>query len=72
MCRGEVSYLVGQDARQAIRDANRSMERDFERPVSAEGDEDAKEIQQQLSVYIDDSSKGLEPAGNGNAPESGE
>ena len=72
VCRGEVSYLVGQDARQAIRDANRSMERDFERPVSAEGDEDAKEIQQQLSVYIDDSSKGLEPAGNGNASESGE
>ena len=70
--RGEVHYLVGQDARQAIRDAKRSMEGDFEHPISAEGDEDAKEIQQQLSVYIDDSSKGFEPPGNGNASESGE
>ena len=59
--RGEVDYLVGQDARQAIRDAKRSMERDFEHPISAEGDEDAKEIQKQLSVYVDDSPKGAEP-----------
>ena len=69
--RGEVHYLVGQDARQAIRDAGRSIG-DFDKPGSVEGDEDAKEIRQQLSVYIDDSSKGLEPAGNGNASESGE
>ena len=70
--RGEVNYLVGQDARQAIRDARRSMERDFEHPISAEGDEDAKEIQKQLSVYIDDSPKGVEPVGSGDASESGE
>ena len=70
--RGEVNYLVGQDARQAIRDSKRSMERDFDQSMLAEGDEDAKEIQQQLSVYIDDSSKGIEPAQNGNASESGE
>ena len=72
VCRGEVSYLVGQDARQAIRDANRSMERDFERPVSAEGDEDAKEIQQQLSVYVDDSPKDVESVKSGDVSESGE
>lgn len=70
--RGEVDYLVGQDARQAIRDAKRSMERDFEHPISAEGDEDAKEIQKQLSIYIDDSPKGVEPVGSGDASESGE
>ena len=70
--RGEVNYLVGQDARQAIRNSKRSMEGDFDQSMVAEGDEDAKEIQQQLSVYIDDSSKGFEPAGNGNASESGE
>ena len=70
--RGEVNYLVGQDARQAIRDSKRSMERDFDQSMLTEGDEDTKEIQQQLSVYIDDSSKGSEPAGNGNASESGE
>ena len=58
--RGEVHYLVGQDARQAIRDARRTIGRDFEQPASAEGDEDAKEIRQQLSVYIDDSPKGAE------------
>ena len=70
--RGEVHYLVGQDARQAIRDAKRSMEGDFEHPISAEGDEDAKEIQKQLSIYIDDSPKGVEPVGSGDASESGE
>ena len=70
--RGEVNYLVGQDARQAIRDSKRSMERDFDQSMLAEGDEDAKEIQKQLSVYIDDSSKDIEPAQNGNASESGE
>ena len=70
--RGEVTYLVGQAARQALRNSKRSMEGDFDQSMVAEGDEDAKEIQQQLSVYIDDSPKGLEPAGNGNASESGE
>ncbi len=69
--RGEVDYLVGQDARQAIRDAKRGMERDSEHPISAEGDEDAKEIQKQLSVYIDDSPKVVEPVESGDASESG-
>ena len=70
--RGEVNYLVGQDARQAIRDAKRSMEGYSDQPILAGGDEDTKEIQQQLSVYIDDSSKGVELAKNGDASESGE
>lgn len=60
--RGEVEYLMGKEARQAIRDAKRSVERDFDHSILAEGDEDAKEIQQQLSVYIDDSPKPAEAA----------
>jgi DNA-directed RNA polymerase subunit omega len=59
--RGDVKYLIGQDARQAIRDSKRQTERGFDQAVLAEGDEDAKEIQQQLSVYIDDSPKVAEP-----------
>lgn len=58
---GDVPYLVGKDARQAIRDSKRHTERGFDQAVLAEGDEDAKEIQQQLSVYIDDSPKVAEP-----------
>ena len=33
--RGEVDYLVGQDARQAIRDAKRSMEGYSDQPILA-------------------------------------
>ena len=65
--RGEVNYLVGQDARQAIRNSKRSMEGDFDQSMVAEGDEDAKEIRQQLSVYIDDSPKGVESAESSDA-----
>ena len=65
--RGDVHYLVGQDARQAIRDDRRSIGRDFDQPASAEGDEDAKEIRQQLSVYIDDSPKSVESSESGDA-----
>ena len=70
--RGEVNYLVGQDARQAIRDAKRTIEGDFDKPILAEGDEDTKEIQKQLSVYVDDSPKGVASAENGDISESGE
>ncbi|GEM_PF-1022971 len=60
--RGDVKYLTGQEARQAIREAKQRVERDFDHPILTEGDEDAKEIQQQLSVYIDDSPKPAEAA----------
>lgn len=60
--RGDVPYLMGKDARQALREAKRHMERGFDQAILAEGDEDAKEIQQQLSVYIDDSPTPAEPA----------
>lgn len=58
---GDVPYLMGEEAREALRDSKRHTERGFDPALLAEGDEDAKEIQQQLSVYIDDSPKPAEP-----------
>lgn len=58
---GKVEYLMGEDARKALRDIKRHVERDFDKALLAETDEDAKEIKQQLSVYIDDSPKDAEP-----------
>ena len=55
-----VEYLMGQEAREALREARRGLDREFEPALLAEADEDAKEIKQQLSVYVDDSPK--EPA----------
>ena len=60
--RGDVPYLIGEDAREAIRDAKRSIGPEFDHSLLIEGDEDAKEIQKQLSVYIDDTPKVAEPA----------
>ena len=57
---GKVAYLMGQDARQALREAKRSPDGEFEPALLTEADEDTKEIKQQLSVYVDDSPK--EPA----------
>ena len=59
---GDVAYLTGEDARQAIRDDRRNVGPEFDQSILAEGDEDAKEIQKQLSVYIDDTPKPAEPA----------
>lgn len=60
---GGVEYMMGEEARQALRDSKRHTERGgFDPALLAEGDEDAKEIQQQLSVYIDDSPKPAEAA----------
>jgi len=50
------------DTEREVREAKRHMERGFDQAILAEGDEDAKEIQQQLSVYIDDSPTPAEPA----------
>ena len=52
---GNVEYLMGQEARQAFREAKQTVDREFDPSLLVEGDEDAKEIKQQLSVYIDDS-----------------
>lgn len=52
-----VEYLTGEEARQALREAKKGLEREFEPALLAEADDDAKEIKQQLSVYVDDSPK---------------
>jgi DNA-directed RNA polymerase subunit omega len=66
---GDVAYLTGEDARQAIRDDRRNVGPEFDQSILAEGDEDAKEIQKQLSVYIDDTPKPAEPAEDTGATE---
>ncbi len=52
--RGEAKYLVGKDARDAMKEAKRGKEGETERMVMMTG-EDAKEIKKELSVYVDDS-----------------
>ncbi|HSF66552.1 MAG TPA: DNA-directed RNA polymerase subunit omega [Nitrospiraceae bacterium] len=60
--RGQVTYLVGQEAREAMKEAKRGKEGEMERIAVMTGD-DAKEIKKELSVYVDDTSK---PAANEN------
>jgi len=52
--RGEAKYLIGKDARDAMKEAKRGKEGETERMAMMTG-EDAKEIKKELSVYVDDS-----------------
>jgi len=52
--RGQVTYLVGPEARDAMKEAKRGKEGEMERVALMTGD-DAKEIKKELSVYVDDS-----------------
>jgi len=54
--RGEVKYLVGEEAREAMKEAKRGKEGETERLAMMTG-EDAKEIKKELSVYVDDAAK---------------
>jgi DNA-directed RNA polymerase subunit omega len=56
---GRLEYLTAKEARQAMKDAKRVRETDFERLAmsSATLGEDAREIKKELSVYVDDSPK---------------
>jgi DNA-directed RNA polymerase subunit omega len=54
--RAQVKYLVGQEARDAMKEAKRGKEGEMERIAVMTGD-DAKEIKKELSVYVDDSPK---------------
>lgn len=56
MLRGEVKYLVGEEARDAMKEAKRGKEGETERLAMMTG-EDAKEIKKELSVYVDDAAK---------------
>lgn len=54
---GQVEFLTGKEARQAIKDAKRGKDSEVERAVITESAEDAREIKKELSVYVDDSTK---------------
>lgn len=54
--RGQVTYLVGQQAREAMKESKRGKEGEMERIALMTGD-DAKEIKKELSVYVDDTPK---------------
>lgn len=53
---GLSKYLVGKDARDAMKEAKRGKEGETERMAMMTG-EDAREIKKELSVYVDDSVK---------------
>ena len=52
----QIKFLVGQEARDAMKEAKRGKEGEMERIAVMTGD-DAKEIKKELSVYVDDSPK---------------
>ena len=54
--RGQVKYFIGQEARDAMKEAKRGKEGEMERIALMTGD-DAKEIKKELSVYVDDTPK---------------
>ena len=58
--KGEVPFLIGEEARQAIKEAHSVHEREFAPSLLVQPDETSKEIQKELSVYIDDSSNNEE------------
>lgn len=51
--RDQVKYLIGKDARDAMKEAKRGKEGESERLAMMTG-EDAREIKKELSVYVDD------------------
>jgi DNA-directed RNA polymerase subunit omega len=56
---GRVPYLIGEEAKEAIRNAKRSNERPIDPALYAQPDENAQEIKKELSVYIDDTAQHL-------------
>ena len=59
MVQGKLEYLIGKEARQAMKDAKRMRESEFERVAASATTlgEDAREIKKELSVYVDDTPK---------------
>ncbi len=62
---GKVPYLMGKDAREALRVARKSGAPEFDQSLLREGDENTAEIHKQLSVYIDDTPKEPTPPAEG-------
>jgi DNA-directed RNA polymerase subunit omega len=56
---GQVPYLIGQEAKEAIKNAKRANERPIDPALYAQPDENAQEIKKELSVYIDDTAQHL-------------
>ncbi|MCA9451407.1 MAG: DNA-directed RNA polymerase subunit omega [Nitrospiraceae bacterium] len=56
---GQVPYLIGQEAKEAIKIAKRANERPIDPALYAQPDENAQEIKKELSVYIDDTAQHL-------------
>jgi DNA-directed RNA polymerase subunit omega len=54
--RGQITYLTGKEARDAMKEAKRGKEGETERLAMMTG-EDAREIKKELSVYVDDTAK---------------
>ena len=54
---GRVPYLVGQEAKDAIREAKIRNQRPIDPALYAQPDETAQEIKKELSVYIDDTAQ---------------
>lgn len=54
---GRVPYLVGQEAKDAIREARMRNQRPIDPALYAQPDETAQEIKKELSVYIDDTAQ---------------
>ena len=54
---GNVPYLAGTEAKQAMREAKRIAERPIDPALYAQQDENAAEIKKELSVYIDDTAQ---------------
>jgi DNA-directed RNA polymerase subunit omega len=60
--KGRLDFVVGKEARQAMKDAKKQRERELERlTVARVAGEDANEIKKDLSVIVDDSPKPPEP-----------
>ena len=54
---GKVTYLTGEDAKDAIRKARMANQRPIDPTFFTQPDENAKEIKKELSVYIDDTAQ---------------
>ena len=59
--RGKLKYLMGKDARDAMKEAKRGKEGETERLAMMTG-EDAREIKKELSNYVDDTAQPAAPS----------
>lgn len=59
--RGKLKYLMGKEARDAMKEAKRGKEGETERLAMMTG-EDAREIKKELSNYVDDTAQPSAPS----------